>query len=144
VAVLPEFAPAHGLQTMTNLPKLPSFSADGVVIATGGVPRRLPAADGLLGVHALRIVEHADVLRAELTDGAEHVAPVTGASFIGAEVAATCRSLGRKAAIVVSPSTVARGTSTSTCGSSATSTRGIVIDAAHDVEKIALGVGGHR
>jgi NADPH-dependent 2,4-dienoyl-CoA reductase/sulfur reductase-like enzyme len=76
-----------------------ALTADAVVIATGGVPRRLPAADGLLGVHVLRTVDHADALRAELTSGAEHVA-VIGAGFIGAEVAATCRALGLEVTIV--------------------------------------------
>jgi 3-phenylpropionate/trans-cinnamate dioxygenase ferredoxin reductase subunit len=75
------------------------LSADAVVIATGGLPRRLPAADGLLGVHVLRTVEQADALRDELTGGAEHVA-VIGAGFIGAEVAATCRALGLEVPIV--------------------------------------------
>lgn len=75
------------------------LTADAVVIATGGLPRRLPAADGLLGVHVLRTVEQADALRAGLTGGAEHVA-VIGAGFIGAEVAATCRALGLQVAIV--------------------------------------------
>lgn len=75
------------------------ISADGVVIASGGVPRRLPAADGLLGVHVLRTLEDADVLRTELTGGAERVA-VIGAGFIGAEVAATCNTLGLEVAIV--------------------------------------------
>jgi 3-phenylpropionate/trans-cinnamate dioxygenase ferredoxin reductase subunit len=74
-------------------------AADGVVIATGGVPRRLPAAEGLLGVHVLRSLEDADALRAALTGGAEDVV-VIGAGFIGAEVAATCRALGRNVTIV--------------------------------------------
>jgi len=66
------------------------IAADGVVLATGGVPRRLPPAEGLLGVH---------VLRAQLTGGAEHVA-VIGAGFIGAEVAATCKALGLDVTII--------------------------------------------
>jgi 3-phenylpropionate/trans-cinnamate dioxygenase ferredoxin reductase subunit len=73
--------------------------ADGVVIATGGVPRRLPAADGLLGVHVLRSVDDANLLRAELTSGAGTVV-VIGAGFIGAEVAASCRALGLHVTIV--------------------------------------------
>jgi NADPH-dependent 2,4-dienoyl-CoA reductase/sulfur reductase-like enzyme len=75
------------------------ITADGVVIATGGVPRRLPAAEGLLGVHVLRSVDDADALHAELTGGAENVV-VIGAGFIGAEVAATCRALGLDVTIV--------------------------------------------
>jgi 3-phenylpropionate/trans-cinnamate dioxygenase ferredoxin reductase subunit len=75
------------------------IASDAVVIATGGVPRRLPAAEDLLGVHVLRSLEDADALRAELTGGAEHVA-VIGAGFIGAEVAATCSALGLAVSIV--------------------------------------------
>jgi NADPH-dependent 2,4-dienoyl-CoA reductase/sulfur reductase-like enzyme len=75
------------------------IAADGVVIATGGVPRRLPAVEGLLGVHVLRSLEDADALRAKLTGGAENVV-VLGAGFIGAEVAATCRALGLNVTIV--------------------------------------------
>jgi len=74
-------------------------AADGVVIATGGVPRRLPATEGLLGVHVLRSRDDADALRAELTGGAQHVV-VIGAGFIGAEVAATSRALGLHVTIV--------------------------------------------
>ena len=75
------------------------IAAESVVIATGGVPRRLPAAEGLLGVHVLRSLEDADALRAKLTGGAENVV-VLGAGFIGAEVAATCRALGLNVTIV--------------------------------------------
>ena len=75
------------------------IAVDGVVIATGGTPRRLPAAEGVRGVHVLRTVEDADALRADLTAGAQHVV-VIGAGFIGAEVAATCRTLGLEVVIV--------------------------------------------
>ena len=75
------------------------IETDGVVIATGGAPRRLPAAEGLRGVHVLRSLEHADSLRAELTGRAENVV-VIGAGFIGAEVAASCRTLGLDVTIV--------------------------------------------
>jgi 3-phenylpropionate/trans-cinnamate dioxygenase ferredoxin reductase subunit len=88
--------PAGGRIVLSSGEDLP---VDAVVLATGGVPRRLPAADGLLGVHVLRTVEHADALRAELASGAQHVA-VIGAGFIGAEVAATCRTLGLEVTIV--------------------------------------------
>ena len=43
-----------------------------------------------------------------------------------------------------SRSTAARGTSTTTCGSSATSARSIVIDAAHDADAIAAAVADRR
>ena len=75
------------------------IAADGLVIATGGAPRRLPPAEGLLGVHVLRTLEDADALRSDLTGGAENVA-VIGAGFIGAEVAATCKALGLHVTVV--------------------------------------------
>ncbi|HTO01059.1 MAG TPA: FAD/NAD(P)-binding oxidoreductase [Microthrixaceae bacterium] len=69
-----------------------SVKADGIVIATGSSPRRLPGPD-LLGVHVLRDLEDCIALRNDLDAGPSRVA-VIGAGFIGAEVAATCRSLG--------------------------------------------------
>lgn len=94
--------PAERLDAMGGRVVLASgeeIAADGVVVATGGVPRTLPAAAGLRGVHSLRTLEDADALRADLTGGAEHVV-VIGAGFIGAEVAATCRTLGLDVTIV--------------------------------------------
>ncbi|HLT68531.1 MAG TPA: FAD/NAD(P)-binding oxidoreductase [Acidimicrobiales bacterium] len=66
---------------------------DGLVIATGATPRRLPGTDGLAGVHTLRTLDDALAIRAELDAGAGRVV-VIGAGFIGAEVAATCRARG--------------------------------------------------
>ena len=73
-----------------------TVSFDGLVIATGGVVRRLPAEaapPGMAGVHVLRTLEDAVALRAELDAGPQRVV-VVGAGFIGAEVAATCRERG--------------------------------------------------
>ncbi|GHH33229.1 NAD(P)/FAD-dependent oxidoreductase [Lentzea cavernae] len=72
--------------------------ADGVVIATGGRPRTLPGTASLRGVHALRTLDDAVALRAELLPGARVV--VVGAGWIGAEVASTCRSLGLDVTVV--------------------------------------------
>jgi NADPH-dependent 2,4-dienoyl-CoA reductase/sulfur reductase-like enzyme len=66
---------------------------DGLVIATGARPRRLPGTDGLAGVHVVRTLDDALGLRAELDAGPRRVV-VIGAGFIGAEVAATCRERG--------------------------------------------------
>lgn len=66
-----------------------SVHADGVVIATGGRARTVPAWSG---VHTLRTLDDALALRAALVPGVRVV--VIGAGFIGAEVASTCRSLG--------------------------------------------------
>lgn len=65
---------------------------DGLLVATGASPRRLPGSDGLAGVHVLRSLDDALALRAELERGPRVV--VVGAGFIGAEVAAACRHRG--------------------------------------------------
>jgi 3-phenylpropionate/trans-cinnamate dioxygenase ferredoxin reductase subunit len=71
---------------------------DGVVVATGSVPRRLPAAafpngDAELdGAFVLRTLDDAVAIRSRL-DARPRVV-VIGAGFIGAEVAATCRGRG--------------------------------------------------
>ncbi|MFI9048144.1 NAD(P)/FAD-dependent oxidoreductase [Streptomyces sp. NPDC053427] len=64
---------------------------DGLIVATGVAPRRLPGAD-LAGVHVLRTVDDALALRQALLGGPRVV--VVGAGFLGVEVAATARTLG--------------------------------------------------
>ncbi|MGH9289780.1 MAG: NAD(P)/FAD-dependent oxidoreductase [Acidimicrobiales bacterium] len=66
---------------------------DGLVIATGATPRRLPGSEGLAGVHTLRTLDDCLAVRAEV-DAAARRLVVVGAGFIGAEVAATCRTRG--------------------------------------------------
>jgi 3-phenylpropionate/trans-cinnamate dioxygenase ferredoxin reductase subunit len=66
--------------------------ADGIVLATGSTPRRLPGQPDLDGVVMLRTLDDALALRARL-DALPRVV-VIGAGFIGAEVAATCRNRG--------------------------------------------------
>ncbi len=65
---------------------------DGLVIATGSTPRRLPAQPELAGVFTLRTLDDALAIR-ELLDGHPRVV-VIGAGFIGSEIAATCRRRG--------------------------------------------------
>jgi NADPH-dependent 2,4-dienoyl-CoA reductase/sulfur reductase-like enzyme len=65
---------------------------DGLVIATGATPRRLPNQPNLAGVFTLRTLDDALALR-ELLDARPKVV-VIGAGFIGAEIAATCRTRG--------------------------------------------------
>ncbi|HJQ47042.1 MAG TPA: FAD-dependent oxidoreductase [Amycolatopsis sp.] len=69
------------------------IASDAVVLATGGVARRLPVpgADSP-AVHALRNRADADALRAALRPGAQLV--VIGAGLIGAEVASTASAHG--------------------------------------------------
>lgn len=69
---------------------------DGLVIATGLRPRRLPISGppptALAGRHVVRTLDDAADLRTRLTAGTHVV--VLGAGFIGCEVAATARQLG--------------------------------------------------
>jgi 3-phenylpropionate/trans-cinnamate dioxygenase ferredoxin reductase subunit len=65
---------------------------DGLVIATGATPRRLPNQPALAGLFTLRTLDDALALR-ELLEARPKVA-VIGAGFIGAEIAATCRIRG--------------------------------------------------
>jgi 3-phenylpropionate/trans-cinnamate dioxygenase ferredoxin reductase subunit len=74
------------------------LAGDGVVIATGARPRTLPGAAHPDGVHTLRTVDDAIALRAALA-AAGHVA-IVGAGFIGSEVAASCRKLGRHVTVI--------------------------------------------
>jgi 3-phenylpropionate/trans-cinnamate dioxygenase ferredoxin reductase subunit len=64
---------------------------DAVLLATGGRPRKLPG-EPLERVLYLRRIADADRIRAELVAGRHLV--VVGAGFIGAEVAASARTLG--------------------------------------------------
>lgn len=73
---------------------------DGLVIATGARPRRLPDADEHPdGVLELRTLDDARAVRAALAAGPARVV-VCGAGFIGAEVAASARSLGLAVTLV--------------------------------------------
>jgi len=65
---------------------------DGAVITTGATPRRLPGQEAFAGIYTLRTLDDALALRRELERNPRVV--VVGAGFIGAEVAASCRSLG--------------------------------------------------
>jgi len=64
---------------------------DGLVIATGSRPRRLPFGHQLAGVHTLRSLDDANALREDLARAARLV--VIGGGFIGMEVAASAREL---------------------------------------------------
>lgn len=75
-----------------------ALAYDALVIATGASPRRLPNTPDLAGIHVLRTLDDADALRRDL-DAAPTVV-VVGAGFIGAEVAATCRTRGLKVTVL--------------------------------------------
>jgi NADPH-dependent 2,4-dienoyl-CoA reductase/sulfur reductase-like enzyme len=78
------------------------------VIATGSLPRRLPAIDGWPGVHVLRTLDDATAVRAALAAGAR--VAVVGGGFIGAEVAWSARAQGLDVAMIDPvPALMARG-----------------------------------
>jgi 3-phenylpropionate/trans-cinnamate dioxygenase ferredoxin reductase subunit len=68
-----------------------ALPADKILLATGGVPRRLPNAEGDRILY-LRTKADADALRGHFTADARVI--VIGAGFIGAEVASSARELG--------------------------------------------------
>jgi 3-phenylpropionate/trans-cinnamate dioxygenase ferredoxin reductase subunit len=72
---------------------------DGLVIATGATPRRLPGGEAMAGVHVLRTMEDCLAIRADLEASPGRVV-VVGAGFIGSEVAATCRQAGHEVTVV--------------------------------------------
>ncbi|GAA1971138.1 FAD/NAD(P)-binding oxidoreductase [Amycolatopsis minnesotensis] len=74
------------------------LGCDGVVLATGVTPRRLRDGHELAGVHVLRTLDDAMALRAALLAATSVV--VVGAGFLGAEVAAVARGLGREVTVV--------------------------------------------
>lgn len=82
---------ATGLELMDRAVELADGSAlpyDGLIVATGVRPRRLPGE----GAHVLRGLDDALALREQLTPGRRLV--VVGAGFLGAEAAAVARQLG--------------------------------------------------
>jgi len=71
---------------------------DGLVVATGAAPRRLPGTPPLEGIFVLRTLEDALAIRRAF-ERQPRVA-VIGAGFIGAEVAASARSRGLDVAML--------------------------------------------
>jgi NADPH-dependent 2,4-dienoyl-CoA reductase/sulfur reductase-like enzyme len=70
-----------------------TIAADGLVIATGSTPRRLPGQLDHAHVHEIRTSDDAARLAAVLAGGGKQVA-VVGAGFIGLEAAGSAHSLG--------------------------------------------------
>src|ERR1700757_2984144 len=86
---------ATGLDTAEQTVTLADGTAlgyDELVIATGLVPRRIPAFPDLEGIRVLRSFDESMALRKHAS--AAQRAVVVGAGFIGCEVAASLRSLG--------------------------------------------------
>ena len=92
---------ATGLDLKANLVSLDDGSSigyEGLILATGASPRKLPGND-LSGVHVLRTLDDAIELRSHFDEQPRHVA-IIGAGFIGAEVAATARERGLKVTMI--------------------------------------------
>jgi NADPH-dependent 2,4-dienoyl-CoA reductase/sulfur reductase-like enzyme len=82
---------------------------DGLVIATGAAPRRLPGQPDLDGICVLRTLADALDLRARLTEPGTRLV-VIGAGFIGLEAAATARDRGCTVTVLEGlPSPLVRG-----------------------------------
>ena len=74
---------------------------DGLIVATGARPRRLPDTAGMAHVHVLRTLDDCRGIRSDLdAAGAGARVVVIGAGFIGSEVAATCHGLGAQVSVV--------------------------------------------
>ena len=71
---------------------------DELVIATGLIPRRIPAFPDLEGIRVLRSFDESVALREHASEAQSAV--VIGAGFIGCEVAASLRSLGVEVVLV--------------------------------------------
>ncbi|MGW0036989.1 NAD(P)/FAD-dependent oxidoreductase [Gordonia sp. NPDC003376] len=74
------------------------YPYDALIIATGSTPRGIPGTETLAGVHALRTLDDARVVRQALAEGARTV--VIGAGFIGSEVASGANKRGVDVTIV--------------------------------------------
>ncbi|MEV7869057.1 FAD-dependent oxidoreductase [Streptomyces sp. NPDC088124] len=83
--------PAHRTVRLADGTRL---GYDGLIVATGVRPRRLPGA----GAHVLRTLDDALALRDRLGPG-RHLA-VVGAGFLGAEAAAVARGLGARVTLL--------------------------------------------
>lgn len=94
-------AAATGLDTAAQTITLADgvvLGYDELVIATGLVPRRIPALPDLEGVRVLRSFDESMALREHASSAQRAV--VIGAGFIGCEVAASLRSLGVEVVLV--------------------------------------------
>jgi len=76
-----------------------TLAFDGLIIATGAQPMRLPGQERFAHVHELRTLDDALAVRKEIAVGGRRVV-VIGAGFIGLEVAATARSLGNRVVVL--------------------------------------------
>lgn len=84
-----------------------SLPFDGLVIATGARPRRLPHPATMAGIYTLRTIEDALAIREQMLPGVRMI--IIGAGFIGSEVASSAASCGVQVTILeVAESAMAR------------------------------------
>lgn len=74
------------------------IQGDRVFICTGSCPRALPNIPPLKGIHTLRYLEDAEAIR-DLLERNENIV-VAGGGFIGAEVSAVAKQLGKSVVLV--------------------------------------------
>ncbi|MDI3403327.1 NAD(P)/FAD-dependent oxidoreductase [Streptomyces cavernicola] len=94
--------PAVGLDVAARTVRTASgrtLRADTVVVATGLEPRTFPGQAGLKGVHVLRTLDDALALRSALLAASCGVV-VVGDGVLGAEIAATARTMGLPVTLV--------------------------------------------
>ena len=92
---------AEGLQV--DLDDGSSLHADGIVLATGAAPRRLPGTEALGpadGLFVLRTLDDSLALREAVTAAEGTRVVIVGAGFIGSEVASTCAGLGCRVTVL--------------------------------------------
>lgn len=77
-----------------------SYGYDVLVLAPGGRPRTLPGLDVGAGMHVLRTIDHALVLRESIRTNGRLI--VIGAGFIGCEIAASARQIGAEVDVIES------------------------------------------
>ncbi len=75
------------------------LDAEGIIIATGASPRRLPGQSQFGHVHVLRTLDDAMAVRAAIRAGGQRVV-VIGAGFIGLEVAAIAKQLDNQVTVI--------------------------------------------
>jgi len=73
---------------------------DALVLTTGSIPRRLPAAIGgcLKGVHVVRGLADVDAMAPDVVEGARVL--IVGGGYIGLEAAAVCRKKGMEVTLI--------------------------------------------
>ncbi len=104
-----ELADADGSGGRLDLSDGSSLDADGIIIATGAAPRRLPRQSEFAHVHVLRTLDDSLAVRAEIAAGGKRVV-VIGAGFIGLEVAAIAKSLDNLVTVIEgAPAPLIRG-----------------------------------